>query len=259
MSSQSFKRKLSAILSADVKGYSQLMSEDEEHTIRTLTGYRELMSELIQKRRGRVVDSPGDNILAEFASIVDAVQCAVDIQRELKIKNAELAETRKMEFRIGINLGDVVEEKDRIYGDGVNIAARLESLAEAGGICVSGNVYEQIENKIAVGYEYLGEQAVKNIPKPVPVYRIITDPEASDKVIGAKRIRSKRLQWMVVSAVVIVVGIAAATIWNIYFYVGSPERKIASISKPAIPLSEKGLYCCAAFQKSERRSGTGVF
>jgi adenylate cyclase len=239
MSSQGFKRKLSAILSADVKGYSQLMSEDEEHTIRTLTGYRELMSELIQKRRGRVVDSPGDNILAEFASIVDAVQCAVDIQRELKIKNAELAETRKMEFRIGINLGDVVEEKDRIYGDGVNIAARLESLAEAGGICVSGNVYEQIENKIAVGYEYLGEQAVKNIPKPVPVYRIITDPEASDKVIGAKRIRSKRLQWMVVSAVVIVVGIAAATIWNIYFYVGSPERKIASISKPAIPLSER--------------------
>jgi adenylate cyclase len=248
MSSQGFKRKLSAILSADVKGYSQLMSEDEEHTIRTLTGYRELMSELIQKRRGRVVDSPGDNILAEFASIVDAVQCAVDIQRELKIKNAELAETRKMEFRIGINLGDVVEEKDRIYGDGVNIAARLESLAEAGGICVSGNVYEQIENKIAVGYEYLGEQAVKNIPKPVPVYRIITDPEASDKVIGAKRIRSKRLQWMVVSAVVIVVGIAAATIWNIYFYVGSPERKIASASKPAIPLSERASIAVLPFK-----------
>jgi adenylate cyclase len=248
MSSQGFKRKLSAIISADVKGYSQLMSEDEEHTIRTLTGYRELMSQLIQKRRGRVVDSPGDNILAEFASIVDAVQCAVDIQRELKIKNAGLAETRKMEFRIGVNLGDVVEEEDRIYGDGVNIAARLESLAEAGGICVSGNVYEQIENKITVGYEYLGKQAVKNIPKPVPVYRIITDPEVADKVIGAKRIRSKRLHWMVVAAGVIFVGIATAAIWTFYFHLAPPERKIVSRSKSAIPLAERAAIAVLPFK-----------
>src|SRR5882672_5672705 len=138
-------RKLTAILSADVKGYSRLMGEDDAATIRTLTAYREVMASLIQQHRGRVVDSPGDNLLAEFASVVDAVQCAVEIQRELKVRNAELPDQRKMEFRIGINLGDVIVEGERLYGDGVNIAARLESLAEGGGICISGTTYDQIE------------------------------------------------------------------------------------------------------------------
>src|SRR5215475_4358530 len=126
------ERKLAAILSADVKGYSRLMGEDEEATIRTLTAYRELIASLIQQYRGRVVDSPGDNLLAEFASVVDAVRCAVEIQHELKAKNTELPSNRQMQFRIGINLGDVVVEGERIYGDGVNIAARLEGLAEGG-------------------------------------------------------------------------------------------------------------------------------
>src|SRR5712664_3434535 len=161
------ERKLTAIFSADVKGYSRLMGEDEVATIRTLTTYREVMTTLIQQHRGRVVDSPGDNLLAEFASAVDAVQCAVEIQRELKAKNADLPDSRKMEFRIGINVGDVIVEGERIYGDGVNIAARLEGLAEPGGICISGTVYDHVENKLALGYEYLGEQAVKNIAKPV--------------------------------------------------------------------------------------------
>src|SRR5712692_9763627 len=136
------ERKLAAIFSADVKGYSRLMGEDEEATIRTLTAYREIMTTLIQQQRGRVVDSPGDNLLAEFASVVDAVRCAVEIQQALKAKNADLPDQRKMEFRIGINLGDVVVEGERLYGDGVNIAARLEGLAEPGGICISGTVYE---------------------------------------------------------------------------------------------------------------------
>ena len=140
MAPEEFKRKLTAILSADVEGYSRLMGEDEEATIRTLTTYRELMSTLIQKRQGRVVDSPGDNLLAEFGSVVDAVRCAVEIQEELRVRNAELPENRRMVFRIGINLGDVVEEGERIYGDGVNIAARVEGLAEGGGICISGTV-----------------------------------------------------------------------------------------------------------------------
>src|SRR5262245_41303335 len=121
----SMERKLAAIFSADVKGYSRLMGEDEEATIHTLTAYRAVLTALIQQHRGRVVDSPGDNLLAEFVSVVDAVRCAVEIQQELKVRNAELPDQRRMEFRIGINLGDVVVEGERIYGDGVNIAARL--------------------------------------------------------------------------------------------------------------------------------------
>src|SRR5947207_6961554 len=142
-------RKLAAILSADVKGYSRLMGEDEVATIRTLTAYREVMAALIRQHSGRVVDSPGDNLLAEFASVVDAVQGAVEIQQELKARNADLPPSRKMEFRIGINLGDVIVEGERIYGDGVNIAARLEGLADGGGLCISGSVYEQVESTLA--------------------------------------------------------------------------------------------------------------
>jgi adenylate cyclase len=178
------QRKLAAILSADVKGYSRLMGEDEVATIRTLTTYRELMFALIRQYRGRVVDSPGDNLLAEFASVIDAVRCAVEMQKTLKTRNADLPASRKMEFRIGINVGDVVVEGDRIYGDGVNIAARLEGLAEPGGICVSGVVYDQVENKLtSLGLSYisLGEQTVKNIAKPVAAYQIVLEPTALER------------------------------------------------------------------------------
>jgi len=133
-------RKLAAIFSTDVAGYSRLMGEDEEATIRTLIAYRTVMTTLIEQHRGRVVDSPGDNLLAEFASVVDAVRCAVEIQKELKVRNAELPDQRRMEFRIGINLGDVVVEGERIYGDGVNIAARVEGLAEAGASVSQGRL-----------------------------------------------------------------------------------------------------------------------
>src|SRR4030095_5442187 len=173
------ERKLIAIFSADVKGYSSLMGEDEEATICTLTAYREVMTTLIGRHHGRVVDSPGDNLLAEFASVVNAVQGAVEIQRELELRNADLPHDRRMEFRIGINLGDVVAEGERIYGDGVNIAARLEGLADPGGICVSGRVYEQVKAKLATGYEDLGEQTVKNIAEPVRVYRMVMEPVAA--------------------------------------------------------------------------------
>ena len=166
------ERKLAAIFSADVQGYSRLMGDDEEATIRTLTAYREMMSVLIQQHHGRVVDSPGNNLLAEFGSAVDAVQGAIEIQKVLKTKNAELSAARQMHYRIGINVGDVVIEDERIYGDGVNIAARLESLAEGGGISISGTVYDQIANKLDLHYEYQGEQAVKNIAQSVRVYRV---------------------------------------------------------------------------------------
>ena len=148
MATQDFNRKLTAILSADVKGYSRLMREDEEATVRTITAYRTAIANLIQQYRGRVVDSPGDNILAEFTSVVDTVNCAVEIQRELAERNADLPNERKMQFRIGVNLGDVIQEGERIYGDGVNIAARMEGLAEGGGICISGTVYDAIEAKL---------------------------------------------------------------------------------------------------------------
>ena len=187
MTTPGVKRKLAAILSADAKGYSRLMGEDEVATVRTLTACREVMAGLIQQFRGRVVDSPGDNVLAEFASVVDAVQCAVDIQHVLKARNAELPENHRMEFRIGINLGDVIEEEDRIYGEGVNIAARLEGLAEGGGVCISGSAYEQIENKLPLRYEYMGEHTVKNITKPIRVYRAQIEAETPPAVKKEKR------------------------------------------------------------------------
>ncbi len=174
MAQEGFKRKLTAILSADVVGYSRLMGDDEEATIRTLTNYLEAMGNLILHHRGRVVDTTGDNLLADFTSAVDAVNCAVEIQKDLAERNTELADFRKMEFRIGVNVGDVVEEEGRIYGDGVNIAARVEGLANAGGICISGRVYDHVENKLEYEYEFLGEQKVKNITRPVRVYRIFS-------------------------------------------------------------------------------------
>jgi len=167
------ERKLTAILSADVEGYSRLMGEDEEATIRTLTSYREVMTFLIPRHRGRVVDSPGDNLLAEFGSVVDAVQCAVVIQTTLRAENANLPQNRRMEFRIGINLGDVVVDGERIYGDGVNIAARVEGLAEGGGICISGTVFDQVKGKVSVTFEDLGPQQVKNIAEPIRAYRAV--------------------------------------------------------------------------------------
>ncbi|MFC1534385.1 tetratricopeptide repeat protein [Thermodesulfobacteriota bacterium] len=179
MTTEGFKRKLTTLFNADVVGYSRLMGQDEAGTVKTITIYREVMSELIKQHRGRVIDSLGDNLLAEFSSVVDAVQCAVAVQKELKTRNEELPENRRMEFRIGINLGDVIEEGERIYGDGVNIAARLEALAEPGGICISKTAFDQIETKLPLGYEYLGEQTVKNIAKPVGAYHVLMEPRVT--------------------------------------------------------------------------------
>jgi adenylate cyclase len=228
----SFKRKLTAILSADVEGYSRLMGEDEDATIRTLTAYRELMSTLIQKHRGRVVDSPGDNLLAEFLSVVDAVRCAVEIQEELRVRNAELSENRRMQFRIGINLGDVVQEEERIYGDGINIAARVEGLAEGGGICISGTVYDSIKNKLSLSYESLGEHTVKNIKEPVRVYRMRVGPEAA--------VKQKPKHWHKAALAALAVLIVAAGAWAIWnFYFRPPLMEPASKEKMAYPLPDK--------------------
>jgi len=236
MATQDFKRKLTAILSADVKGYSRLMGEDEEATVRTITAYREVIGSIVQKHRGRVVDSPGDNILAEFASVVDAVRSAVEIQEELKVRNAELPGNRKMEFRIGINLGDVIHEQERIYGDGVNVAARVESLADAGGICISGSGFEQVKNKLKLGYEYLGEHSVKNISEPVRIYKVLMEPEAIGKVIGEKRVVPRRGQRAALAvAIVLLLAVGGLLYWR----AASPPIEVASVEKMAFPLPDK--------------------
>jgi len=209
------------------------MEEDEVTTVRTLEEYRAILSGLIVKHQGRVVDSPGDNLLAQFTSVVDATEAAVEIQKELGAKNADLPENRRMEFRIGINLGDVIAEGERIYGDGVNIAARVESLSDSGGICVSGTAYDQIAKKLPLGYEYLGEQTVKNIEKPVRVYRVLMEPEAAGKVIGEKRPISRHWRW---AAVALIVVAAALAFWNFYF---RPPFEPASVERMAYRLPDK--------------------
>jgi len=167
------ERKLTAILCADVHGYSRLMGEDEEATVRTLSAHRAIIDGLIEQCRGRFVNSAGDSVLAEFPSVVNAVECAVEIQSTLKSENEGLPPERRMEFRIGVNLGDVIVDGEQIYGDGINVAARLESLAEPGGIYISGKVQEEIRNKLTLKCEDLGEQQVKNIAEPIRVFRVL--------------------------------------------------------------------------------------
>jgi len=240
MEEKKAKRKLTAILSADVKGYSRLMGDDEEATVRTITAHREVMTGLIQGNNGRVVDAKGDNLLAEFASVLEAVRCAMVIQKELKVRNADLPEHRRMEFRIGINLGDVIEEEGTIYGDGVNIAARLEGLAEGGGICITGKVYEEVKNKLSLGYEYLGEQTVKNISEPVRAYRLLMEPEAVGKVIGEERPRPRRWWWAALTAVTAIVLVAGGiTVWNFFLRSVPPSVEPASVERMAFPLPDK--------------------
>ena len=176
-------RKLRAILSADVKGYSLLMADDEVHTIQTLKSYQRIMSDLIHQHSGRVVDNPGDNLLAEFSSAVGAVDCAVAIQNRLKKENARFVVDKRLRFRIGINIGDVVQDGDRIYGSGINVAARIEGLSDPGGICISRNTYDHVKNKLDLGFEYLGEHEVKNIKEPVRVYRVLMDSNSPKHLV----------------------------------------------------------------------------
>ena len=232
MTTEEFHRKLTAILSADAQGYSRLMEEDEESTIRTLTAYRMLMSSLIQSHRGHVVDTPGDNLLAEFGSVMDAVRCAVEIQEELRIRNAELPENRRMQFRIGINMGDIIEDGDHIYGDGVNIAARVEGMAEGGGICISGTVYDAIRNKLSMSYEFMGEHVVKNIKELVRIYRIKVEPEAESATGKKKKVGLRAWQWAALSvAAILVLGSVAYIVFN-KFYIVQPKHKTAQV--PAV-------------------------
>jgi adenylate cyclase len=226
------ERKLTAILCADVHGYSRLMGEDEEATIRNLSAHRRTIDRLIEQHHGRFVNSAGDSVLAEFASAVNAVECAVEIQTALKTENADVPPGRRMEFRIGVNLGDVVVESGEIYGDGVNVAARLESLAEPGSIYISASIHEQIGNKLALGYEDLGEQRVKNIAKPVRVFRVL--PNGTAPMLRERR-RIPRSYWR--GGVLSLAGLAIAlTTFILVQHVSlRPPRTHASIPPPPSP------------------------
>jgi adenylate cyclase len=248
MSQEGFKRKLTAILSADVKGYSRLMGDDEESTVRTLTTYREVISTLVIDHKGRVVDSPGDNILAEFASVVDALRCAWDVQQEIKYRNADLSENRRMNFRLGINLGDVIEEKGRIYGDGVNIAARLEALAEEGGICISGAAYDQVKNKLPFKYEYDGEQTVKNIKEPVRVYSVLMNPETAGIAIADNKVRRKPWRMVALLSMIVLIVVAGVFIGQNLYQRHAEKIDSASSDKIAFALPDKPSIAVLPFE-----------
>jgi len=250
MTTQEVKRKLTAILSADVKGYNRLIAKDEAGTLQTLDTYKEVMANLIQDHHGRVVDTRGDNVLAEFASVVDAVECGIEIQKELRARNDKLPLPHKMEFRIGVNLGDVVEEENKIFGDGVNIAARMGSLADGGGLCISGTVYEHIKNKLTLRYEYLGKQKVKNIVGPVKVYRVMIETETLGSVVSRWKRAGVNYWKRVHPAFKILVALVAAgnALWQIYpRFINPPIGvtpkdkviEVASKEKMAFPLPDK--------------------
>ncbi len=230
-------RKLAAILCADVKGYSKLMGEDESYTVGALKECRKLFAENIQNHGGRVVNAPGDSILAEFPSVVSAVQCAVEIQNQLNDRNAELPDNRKMVFRIGINLGDVIQSEDAIYGDGVNIAARIEALAEPGGVSISRTVFNQVRNKLPFGYEYQGEHQVKNITNPVKVYKLLTAPEDAGKLVGLEpKVSAGKWIWPTVVVAAIILALIG---YHVYQEIAGTKIEPASVEKMAYDLPEK--------------------
>ena len=222
-------RKLAAILSADAAGYSRLMADDETATLRSLNDARSLFRERIEAHGGRLIDTAGDSILAEFPSAVEAVDCTSEIQHELSKRNAQMAEHRRMQFRIGINLGDVIGQEDgTIYGDGVNIAARLQTLAESGGMCISGTAFDQVEGKLPLEFKFIGEQQVKNIAKPVRAYRVLLEPSSGRTRFAPA---TNRHFLMVGAAAVFAVLLAAGIVWK-------AQRPAAEVS--AIPHGPPG-------------------
>lgn len=229
-------RRLTAILSADVMGYSRLMRQDERATVCALEDLRQTIIQTINEYRGRVVDSPGGNLLAEFASVVDAVEAAAEIQRRLALENAGIPQERRLEFRIGINLGDVMAQGGRIFGDGVNVAARVASLAKPGGVSISQSAFEQIKRKTKLGFQSMGEHQVKNIDKPIKVYRVMLAPGYADRLPDDERPQGSR-RTFAVALLFAAAALLAAMLVQQYFYrlTGSPPEQTQSRrDKPSI-------------------------
>ena len=249
MSAEKHKRKLAAILSASAEGYSRLMGEDEAATLQTLKVHHQAMCSLVEKHQGRVVDTRGDNLLAEFASVVGALECAVEIQKELKGRNEGLPKERRMPFRIGIHLGDVIEEEGKIYGDGVNVAALLDSLADGGGICISRSAHDQVKNKLDVGYQDLGQRGVENISESVRVYRVVLEPDPKWKRIGKLWSRMKQWQKVALTIGVALLQVAGGLVVKKYFdRPPSPPVATASVQKVALPLPDKPSIAVLPFE-----------
>src|SRR5262249_50663334 len=216
------KRKIAAIFAADIAGYSRLVAEDEEETLRRLASYRLVIDDFIAKGSGRIFNTPGAAVLAEFPSAVEAVRCAIDIQESLRTRNMAYPPSRQMAFRIGITIGDVVERDGDLLGDGVNIAARLEGLAQPGGVCVSRTVYEQVANKLSVEFVDIGEQSVKNIPTPIHAYAVALggeDPRLYKTQQQPKKAKASTAIWPIAItaasvAVLAVTGLVYQTVAN---------------------------------------------
>ncbi len=244
------KRKLAAILSAGAEGYSRLMGEDEAGTFNTLKAHLQVMGSLVEKHHGRVVAIHGDSLLADFDSVVGAVQCAVEMQNELKGRNEKEPEGSRMPFRIGVNLGDVIDEGGNVYGDGVNVATGLKGLADPGGICISRSVHDHVKNKMSVGYQSLGAHSVTNIAEPVQVYRILPEPDAFGKAIGKVWYRLKKWQ-----KVALAVSLALLqVVWGVALkrYMDQPGSSLGIFSflteKTTLPLPDKPSIAVLPFE-----------
>ena len=226
------KRKIAAIFAADIAGYSRLVAEDEEETLRRLSSYRAVIDDFISKAPGRIFNTAGDAVLAEFASAVDAVRCAIDIQESLRTRNRAYPPSRQMNFRIGITIGDVVERDGDLLGDGVNIAARLEGLAEPGGICVSHSVYEQVLNKLSVRFADIGQQQVKNIPRPVHAY-VVTTHALGDQVV-TPRVNKSGKRTTAIAATVALITVGAL---GVATYTYLTATRVSNLDKVVAPSS----------------------
>jgi adenylate cyclase len=258
MSDEGLNRKLAAILYADVAGYSRLTGTDEEGTHKTLSVYLDAISTLIEGHGGRVLHYAGDAVLAEFASIVVAVRCSVEVQRDLAARNEGLADDRKVEFRIGVNLGDVIVDRDELYGDGVNVAARLEVLAEPGGICVSRKVVDEVGDKLDVGYAFQGEQSVKNIERPIPVYQVVLAPRAAGQIIGESphgHAARARPALTAATVVVLLAVVGGAVIWRPW----SADVKPILVEHMAFPLPDKPSIAVLPFDNLSGEAGQEYF
>lgn len=245
MADKGIQRKLKVIFSADVNGYSKLMGYDEEYTVDKITAYRDTIALLIKNNHGRVVDAPGDNILAEFDIPLDAIHSAIEIQRTLKTENGKLPDNRRMDFRIGINMGDVLQKDDRIYGHSVNIAARIENLADPGGICISKGVYDQVEGKLDLGFADLGPHSVKNIEKPVRIYKVLLNQGDTGKVVKSAKSKASIGRWIVVTTIALTVAGAGASVW---YQQLEPKLEPASMSRMAYPLPDKPSIAILPFE-----------
>src|SRR5262245_7905491 len=248
------KRKLATILAADVQGYSRLMGRDEEGTLQILAGHRDVMDAIIARFHGRIANTAGDSVLAEFESPVEGVRAAVEIQEALGARNASLPPERRMQFRIGVNLGDIMVKDGDLLGDGVNIAARLQSIAEPGGVFISGTVFDQVDGKLNLGLVSIGEQHVKNIAKPVRAYRIDRQGAAAappDNALSSEAMPPLERRWPVVLAAVglLIAAAACAAWWRLEQTSDNPQAL-------TLATFEAGLADCPGFARIDSFAAT---